>query len=71
MGEGLSKLFKLDGPERTLALAREATTGRDIRISGVADVIQQYLSPGVVDELEIALVPMLFGGGGGFRAGPG
>jgi dihydrofolate reductase len=55
--------FVNDGPQRALALAREAAAGRDIRISGGADVIQQYLSLGVVDELEIALVPVLFGGG--------
>ena len=51
------------GPERALALAREAAGSRDIRISGGADVIQQYLSLGVVDELAIALAPVLFGSG--------
>ncbi|WP_345779454.1 dihydrofolate reductase family protein [Thermomonas sp. S9] len=55
--------FVSDGPERALALAREAAGKRDIRISGGADVIQQYLNLGVVDELEIALAPVLFGGG--------
>jgi dihydrofolate reductase len=55
--------FVQDGPERALALAREAAGVRDIRISGGADVIQQYLNLGVVDELEIALATVLFGGG--------
>ena len=55
--------FIQDGPERALELARQAAGGRDIRISGGAEVIQQYLNLGVVDELEIALVPVLFGGG--------
>jgi dihydrofolate reductase len=55
--------FINDGPERALALAREAAGSRDVRISGGADVIQQYLNLGVVDELEIALAPVLFGGG--------
>ena len=41
----------------------ESAGGRDIRISGGADVIQQYLNMGVIDELEIALAPVLFGGG--------
>ena len=36
---------------------------RDIRISGGANVIQQYLNIGVIDELEIALAPVLFCGG--------
>lgn len=52
-----------EGPQRALELARMAAGSRDIRISGGADVIQQYLNLGVVDELEIALAPVLFGGG--------
>jgi dihydrofolate reductase len=55
--------FVNDGPERALALARAAAGGKDVRIAGGADVIQQYLNLGVVDELEIALAPVLFGGG--------
>lgn len=51
------------GAEQALALARRAAGGRDVRISGGADVIQQYLNLGVVDELEIALAPVFFGGG--------
>jgi dihydrofolate reductase len=60
---GTTFYFIQDGPERALELARQAAGGRDIRISGGADVIGQYLNLGVVDELEIALVPVLFGGG--------
>jgi len=55
--------FVNEGPERALALAREAAGSRDIRISGGAEVIQQYLNLGVVDELEVALAPVLFCGG--------
>ncbi|WP_427912909.1 dihydrofolate reductase family protein [Ramlibacter sp. MMS24-I3-19] len=55
--------FVNDGPERALELARAAAGGRDVRIAGGADVIQQYLNLGAVDELEIALAPVLFGGG--------
>ena len=60
---GTSFHFVNDGPERALALARAAAGGKDVRIAGGADVIQQYLNLGVVDELEIALAPVLFGGG--------
>ncbi len=60
---GTTFYFVNDGPERALELARESVGGRDIRISGGADVIQQYLNLGVIDELEIALVPVLFGSG--------
>ena len=55
--------FINDGPLRALELARASAGSRDIRIAGGADVIQQYLNLGVVDELEIALAPVMFGGG--------
>ena len=55
--------FVNDGPESALAQARAAAQGRDIRISGGAEVIQQYLNLGVIDEMEIALAPVLFGSG--------
>ena len=60
---GTTFSFVNDGPERALELARGSAGSRDIRIAGGPDVIQQYLNLGVVDELEIALAPVLFGGG--------
>jgi dihydrofolate reductase len=49
--------------KRMFEQARESAGGRDIRISGGADVIQQYLNIGVIEKLEIALAPVLFGSG--------
>ena len=60
---GTTFFFVTEGPERALELAREAAGDRDVRIAGGAEVVQQYLDLGLVDELEIALVPVLFGGG--------
>jgi dihydrofolate reductase len=60
---GTTFYFVNDGAESALTQARESAGGRDIRIAGGADVIQQYLTMGVIDELEIALAPVLFGGG--------
>lgn len=60
---GTTFYFVNDGPEHALELAREAASGLDVRISGGADVIQQYMNMGVVEELEIALAPVLFCGG--------
>ena len=60
---GTTFFFVTDGIESALARARASAGSRDIRISGGADVIQQYLNAGFVDELEIALAPVLFGGG--------
>lgn len=60
---GTTFYFINEGPERALELAWASSGGRDVRISGGADVIQQYLNLGAVDELEIALAPVFFGGG--------
>jgi dihydrofolate reductase len=55
--------FFTDGPALALEKARDSAGGRDIRISGGAEVIQQYLRMDAIDELEIALAPVLFGSG--------
>jgi dihydrofolate reductase len=60
---GTTFYFVNDGLESALEQARESAGRRDIRIAGGANVIQQYLNLGVIDELEIALAPVLFGGG--------
>lgn len=60
---GTTFYFVNHGPESALEQARESAGGRDVRIAGGADVIQQYLNLQVIDELEIALAPVLFGGG--------
>ncbi|HEY6530209.1 MAG TPA: dihydrofolate reductase family protein [Cellvibrionaceae bacterium] len=60
---GTTFYFVNDGPECALELARASAGNRDIRISGGADVIQQYLNLGVIDELEIAQAPVMFGQG--------
>jgi dihydrofolate reductase len=60
---GTTFYFVNDGPERALEQAKKSAGGRDIRIAGGADVIQQYLNLNVIEELEIAVAPVLFGGG--------
>jgi dihydrofolate reductase len=60
---GTTFYFVNDGAESALRQARESAMGRDIRIAGGADVIQQYLNIGAIDELEIALAPVLFRSG--------
>lgn len=60
---GTTFYFVNDGIASVLEQARASAGERDIRIAGGANVIQQYLGAGLVDELEIALVPVLFGGG--------
>jgi dihydrofolate reductase len=60
---GTTFYFVNDGIESALAQARASAGERDIRIAGGANVIQQYLNAGVIDEIEIALAPVLFCGG--------
>jgi dihydrofolate reductase len=60
---GTTFYFVNDGPEEALRRARASAGTKDIRIAGGAEVIQQYFNLGVVEELEIALAPIIFGGG--------
>lgn len=55
--------FVTDGPERALALARDVADGQDVRVCGGAHTIATYLAMGVVDELQLNVVPVLLGGG--------
>jgi dihydrofolate reductase len=54
--------FVTDGIEPALAKAREAAGGKRIGIMG-ANVDQQFLAAGLVDELRIHVVDVLLGGG--------
>ena len=55
--------FINDGIESALARARTAAGGRDIRIGGGADLIQQYLNAGLVNEFTISIAPVILGQG--------
>jgi dihydrofolate reductase len=55
--------FVTDGIHAALDQARQAAGNKDIYIGGGADVINQYLAAGLLDELELHLVPILLGGG--------
>src|ERR687887_477053 len=55
--------FVTDGIESALDQARAAAAGKDVLIGGGADVINQYLAAGLVDELELHIVPLVLGGG--------
>lgn len=55
--------FVRDGIESAVRQARAAAGERDVRVSGGADVIRQALRAGLLDELRLAISPVLFGGG--------
>ena len=63
MEGGNSFTFVTGGIEDALAQARDAAQGADIALAGGANVAQQYLAAGLIDEMEIHLVPVLLGAG--------
>jgi len=63
MQGGTTFHFVDDGIEAALEQAIAAADGRDVGIGGGAATIQQYLRAGLIDELHVAIVPILLGGG--------
>ncbi len=61
--EGGVYTFVTDGIESALELAKSAAGEKDVAVMGGADIGQQYIRAGLVDEISIHLVPVLFGGG--------
>jgi dihydrofolate reductase len=59
MEGGTTFTFVTDGIESALEQAKQAAGGKDVSLGGGADVGQQYLSAGLVDELQLNLVPIL------------
>ncbi|MDX6538969.1 MAG: hypothetical protein QOI71_579 [Gaiellales bacterium] len=60
---GTTFAFVNDGIESALEQAREAAGDADVLIAGGADVAQQYLRAGLLDELQIHLAPVFLGDG--------
>jgi len=55
--------FVTEGIEAALDQARAAAHGKDVRIGGGASTIRQYLQAGLIDELHLAISPVLLGRG--------
>jgi Dihydrofolate reductase len=63
MSDGTTFHFVTDGIHSALAQAKKAANGKDVTIGGGANVIQQYLAAGLLDEIDIHIVPLLLGRG--------
>jgi dihydrofolate reductase len=63
MAGGTTFYFVTDGIESALAQAREAANGRDIRLGGGVATVREYLRARLIDELHLAMRPVLLGGG--------
>ncbi len=61
---GTSFTFATDGIEAALEQAQAAAGEKDVQVGGGAELVQQYLNAGLLDELNIHLVPVLLGNGG-------
>jgi dihydrofolate reductase len=60
---GTTFTFVSDGIEAALEQARQAAQGKDVSLAGGAHAARQYFAAGLVDEMEISLVPTLLGRG--------
>jgi dihydrofolate reductase len=60
---GTTFTFVTDGIESALEQARAAAGDKDVAIGGGANIVQQYLNSGLLDELQIHVAPVLLGGG--------
>ena len=63
MEGGTTFHFVTDGLESALHKAKDAAKGNDVRIGGGISVIRQYLVAGQVDEMQLAVSPVLMGEG--------
>jgi len=63
MDGGTTFIFVTDGIESALEQARRAAHGRDVSLAGGARAAQEYLNAGLVDEMNLSLVPTLLGAG--------
>src|SRR5215468_2660749 len=69
MDGGTTFHFVTDGILAALQRAMDAANGQDVRIGGGVTTIRQYLLAGLVDELHLAISPVLLGAGEHLLAG--
>jgi dihydrofolate reductase len=63
MQGGTTFYFVTDGIESAMRQAREAAGEKDLQIAGGADTVRQFLRAGLLDELNLHLVPVVLGSG--------
>ena len=61
--EGGVYTFVTGGIEQALQAAKAAAGDKDVAVMGGADIGRQYMAAGLIDEISIHLVPVLFGSG--------
>jgi len=69
MKGGTTFYFVTDGAESALRQAKEAARGKDVRVGGGVATIRAYLAAGAIDEMHLAVSPVLLGEGEHLFAG--
>ncbi|MDP9065905.1 MAG: dihydrofolate reductase family protein [Pseudomonadota bacterium] len=69
MEGGTTFFFVTDGIESALAQAKKAAGNLDVKIGGGASTIRQYLLAGAIDEIHLAMSPIVLGRGESLFAG--
>ena len=69
MAGGTTYHFVTDGIHAALKRAREAANGKDIRLAGGVAAIRQYLQAGLIDQLHLAIAPIMLGSGEALLSG--
>ena len=69
MDGGTTFHFVTEGIHAALKRAREAANGQDVRVGGGVATIRQYLQAGLIDEMHLAVSPVLLGRGENLFAG--
>ncbi|MGH8090790.1 MAG: dihydrofolate reductase family protein [Rudaea sp.] len=69
MKGGTTFYFVTDGIESALAQARKAAGKKDVRVGGGVATVRQYLQAGLIDDLHLAVRPILMGAGEALFAG--
>src|SRR5690606_41042745 len=60
---GTTFTFVTDGIKAVLEQAKRAADGKDVALSGGANAAQQFLAAGLLDEMQLNVVPVLLGSG--------
>jgi dihydrofolate reductase len=63
MAGGTTFHFVTEGADVALQRAKEAANGKDVRIGGGVSVVRQYLAANQIDEMHLAMSPVLLGEG--------
>ena len=69
MEGGTTFHFVTDGIHAALERAKEAARGKDVRLGGGVATVRQYLTAGLIDEIHLAISPVLLGRGEHLLAG--